>query len=472
MGADRVAQLLRCHAAYAWDGAAEALVRLAPIAGHLRGEAPPESGGLCIAEGVVFDPDRAPRRVDCFGTEMVILHPLDPGDFPGFAPVPEWEWLWRSDTGALMPAFNLAGFVERYLDGGEERAVRARDEHGRLPLTASTLHRAGVAHRPLLNQYFFALLATLKGLAGGLPAIDPTAHVLPPVLVLSHDCDQLRGNDAYTQLARLARFAKPLARGRLPAFANLRHITSNALRPRRWFFDDALAMERLERRFGFRSAFYFLNGKGGRLGARSGSPIIAEFVRALPADVEVGIHYNYGYAHDGAKLSDQIEELEHLGGRPIRAGRAHYLRFRPESDFATLARAGIRVDESLGFSQANGYRSGFAGAYPVAEHDVVEIPLQFMDTNTAPRGTGSDLLSMVRETEAVGGVVTLLFHPGSFDTPEAKELEGLYPLFLRHFADRGYRSMLPSQLGELVRARCLTGTAERPINAGLARLRA
>lgn len=272
------------------------------------------------------------------------------------------------------------------------------------------------------------------------------------MLVLSHDCDQLRGNDLYTQLVRLVRFAKPLARKSPPAFAQLRHIARNARHPRRWFFDDALAMARLERSFGFRSAFYFLNGAGGRLGARSGSPIVAEFARALPAEVELGVHYTYGYAHDPARLAAQIAELEQLTGRAIRAGRAHYLRFNPESDFAVIEGQGIRVDESLGFASANGYRSGFAGAYRVAGHDVVEVPLQFMDSNTVPRGTATDVLAMVRETEAVGGVVTMLFHPGAFDTPEAAELKGLYERYLRHFSERGYRSLLPSELGDLVRA--------------------
>lgn len=407
--------------------------------------------------GIPFDPEMTPRMVDCFGVELVMLHPFGSADFPSFTPVPERPWLWRNGRGALMLAFNLAGFVERFIDFGDERAIPARDRHGRLPAGESTLRRLGVLHRPLLNTYFFAVLAVAKGHGTAATAIDPSEHVCPPVLVLSHDCDQLRGNDAITQGVRLYRLFAPLRRLRPPAFANARHILENALFPRRHYFDDALAMARAEQRYGFRSAFYFLNGMGGRLGARSGSPIIAEFARQLPADAELGIHYNYGHALDRNKLIEQKRELEGLTGREIRSGRAHYLAFDPHQSFAVLSDVGIETDESLGFPDLNGFRVGFAGAFGVGgPHDptrrrVVEIPLHFMDTNTMPRTDDHDLLRMVGEVEQVGGVVTLLFHPGAFDTPEAADLRGLYESYLAHFHTRGYRSMLPSELGDLVR---------------------
>lgn len=156
MGADRVGRILRGHAAYAWNTAAQALVGGIPLVGIAQGSPPPAAPTLCIAEGIAFDPGCAPRTADCFGTELIMLHPLQLGDFPGFAPVPGCAWVWRTADGAVMPAFNIAGFIERYLDGGEERAVTARDDHGRLPLAESTLFRAGLAHRPLLNHYLFA----------------------------------------------------------------------------------------------------------------------------------------------------------------------------------------------------------------------------------------------------------------------------------------------------------------------------
>ena len=451
--AARIEQILRAHALYAWDAEAVRLIEGFAITSTPAAQLSEARRGMHCPADIPFDPAIAPQSVDCFGRRLTMLHPFELSDFADFEPVADAPWLWRNRHGALMPAFNLTGFVERFIDGGEERAIAERDRHGRLPLTASTLHRLGVAHQPLRNVYLFAVLASAKAnaLEPGTAAVDPSVHVLPPVLVLSHDCDQLRGNDFFTQAARAVRLLTPMARLRAPALANLRHIVENAVHPRRHFFDDALAMARAIQDRGFRSAYYFLNGAGGRLGARSGSAIIAEFASRLPDDAEVGVHYNYGYSSDLNLLRRQIDEIEMLTGRKVRSGRAHYLRFDPERDFEILAQVGLGTDESLGFPESNGFRVGFAGAYLAGGSGVVELPLQFMDTNTVPRGDDFDVLRICEEIESTGGVVTLLFHPGSFNTPEALELQGLYETFLDHFRLRAYRPMLPSELGDLVR---------------------
>jgi hypothetical protein len=406
--------------------------------------------GLYIVTGIPFDPAAPSRTADCFGTGLTLLHPFDLADFPGLQDVPGHPWLWRNVHGAFMLSFNLAGFVERFLD--------ARDAHGRLPVEDSTLYRLGVLGEPLLNQYFFALLAAVKGLSAGAGPRDPSLHVLPPLVVLSHDCDQLRGNDLITQATRLYRFLAPLKRLRFPAFSNIRHIIENALFPRKYYFDDALAMSAAERRYGFRSAFYFLNGRGGRLGARSGSAIVAEFARQLPGDAEIGVHYNYRYIFDHRTLAGQIREIEGLTGRQIRSGRAHYLVFDPNDSFSVLDRVGLQTDESMGFAGLNGFRLGFAGAFRTwcglapGRGPMIEIPLHFMDANMAARDDAYDTLRMVGKVEMVGGVVTILYHPGSFDTPEAADLRGVYESLLAHFAERGYRCMLPSEVAGLLNA--------------------
>lgn len=451
-----IERLLRDHARYAWNAEATALIADLPIHHQPSAGLGEASSGLFIPNDIPFDPDAAPVSVDCFGVTLTMLHPLDLADFPGCSPVPEAPWLWRTARGALTPAFNLSGFIDRFLDFGEERAISTRDQHGRLPQEASTLVRLGVSHLPLLNTYLFALLAVAKARSAGVVAADPSEHVLPPVLVLSHDCDQLRGNDFITQATRAYRMLAPLRRLRPPALANLRHILENALFPRRHFFNDALAMSDAERRLGFRSAFYFLNGMSGRLGARSGSPIIAEFARRLPEDAELGIHYNYRHVFDRPRLEAQVRELEALTGRPMRSGRAHYLAFDPNESFGVLDELGIRTDESMGFSNLNAFRLGFAGAFRVDRgvkpggRPVVEIPLHFMDSNTAPRDDGHDLLRMSAKVEEVGGVVTMLYHPGAFDTAENGALRGLYTRYLTHFRERGYRSMLPTELSDAV----------------------
>lgn len=448
--------VLRDHASYAWDSEAAKLIASLPIHHAPLKNTKNFFSGLVIPSDIPFEPHAPPLTVDCLNGQMTMLHPFVMDDFPGCSAVAGVPWLWRTERGALMLAFNLSGFIDRFLDFREEREITTRDPHGRLPLEASTLVGLGVSHLPLLNTYLFAILAVAKAFGTGQAISDPSAHVLPPVLVLSHDCDQLRGNDLISQATRIYRMLAPLTRLRLPKLSNVRHVLENALFPRRHFFGDALAMSETERRLGFRSVFYFLNGKGGRLGARSGSPIIAEFALRLPQDAELGVHYNYRYVFDKALLEGQIRELESLTGRVIRSGRAHYLAFDPNESFGVLDELGIRTDESMGFSNLNSFRLGFAGAFRTwrglknGARPVVEIPMHFMDSNTVPRSDEHDVLRMAAQVEKVGGVVTLLYHPGAFDTPEKAELRGLYTNYLTYFRERGYRSMLPSELGDLL----------------------
>lgn len=458
--ATRLQSLLSDHARCAWDEKAQAFVR-SPSIRFVARDRVSLAGGAAIVVPVdlPFDPTARPEIVDCFGRELPLWGPIRPEDFPGFEPVPDHAWLWRNADGTLMPSFNLAGAIDYILGFGDDRRTTDRDRHGRLPPEASLLVQHDLRHLPVINIWLFALLAAVKGLTqGGCPA-DPTVHILPPALLLSHDCDQLRGNDLYTQVGRLARVFAPLMRGRLPDLAQGRHLVENALRPRRYFFDDALQMLKAEARYGFNSALYFLTGEGGRHGARSGSKIVAEFARRVPTGCEFGIHYNYWYAGDTAALRAQKAEIERLVGQPIQSGRAHYLTLDPLRDFSSLQAAGIRNDETLGFAGTNGFRLGYAGAFQVWEAKpsnlpaVVEIPLLFMDTNMMPRSDRLDVFAMAREVEKVGGAVTILYHPGSYANPEMPQLAGVYDSCLEYFAGRRYRAFLPGQLGDLVRKR-------------------
>lgn len=450
-----VESVLLDHARYAWDPQALVLLKQLPINRLIASQAGLATGGLFVPTDVPFDAKISPSSANCFGVEMTLLHPFEPGDFPEFQPVPDMDWLWRNAHGALMLSFNISGVVEHFLGFGEEMSNHNRDEHGRLPLEESTLQKHGVVHDPLLNKFLFAILAVAKGYAAGQAAIDPREHVLPPCLVLSHDCDQLRGNDFTSQMIRIYRFLEPLRRLKSPVFSQLILAIKSALFPRRYFFDDALAMLQAEQRLGFRSAFYFLNGVGGRFGARSGSPIIADFAKHLPNNVEIGIHYNYRYIFDRDKLLGQIKELETLTGRSIRSGRAHYLIFDPKQSFDMLQDVGIQTDESMGFSSSNGFRLGFAGAFRAAscgsnKTPIVEIPLHFMDSNTEPRDDELDVLRMSAEIEKVGGIVTMLFHPGAFNSPENPRLRGLYQAYLSYYSSKAYRSFLPSEITQML----------------------
>src|SRR5690349_14959400 len=92
----RLEELLRDHARCAWDAEGQAVVARLPIVCGPRAGMTDAGPGLNVPTDVAFDPEIAPQRVDCFGVEMVMLHPFDPADFPGYQPVPGLPWLWRN----------------------------------------------------------------------------------------------------------------------------------------------------------------------------------------------------------------------------------------------------------------------------------------------------------------------------------------------------------------------------------------
>ena len=158
--------------------------------------------------------------------------------------------------------------------------------------------------------------------------------------MLSHDCDLLRGDDVITQAIRAYRIFQPCFRGRAPRLGLLGKIFANYRHPYRYFLDDLIKMLAVERRFGYRSVMYVLNGTGGRFGARSGFEAVRKLLERVPAGWEIGIHYNYDTFHQPGRFASQKAEIEALIGEAVTAGRAHYLRFDPRKSPAFVAEKG------------------------------------------------------------------------------------------------------------------------------------
>lgn len=383
------------------------------------------------------------------GTALSLYHPLP-------RPGPQWQALpnedtpawWRRGDGALTPAWNMLAIVHDLLTFREDAEIAVRDRHGRLPIEASPRYAAGLTHAPTVNEALALLLDAAASLGrGAAPCFALDGLICPPTLALSHDCDNLRGDDVYTQGARIVRAVRPILRGRPPASRPLRAVVANVLHPRRHYFDDLLRMIAAERARAYASVHYLLNGSGGRLGARGGSAIVGELVCALPPGAALGAHYNYDTFHDERRMRAQLDELAALGIGAMRCGRAHYMRFDPLRTPAFIAGLGIRFDESVGWPYDNSYRAGIAGPFqPRDANRLVELPLTFMDADLARTVTGERCFeTMYRHLVRVGGVVSVLFHPGNYANPEFPEMAGVYDAVLDIAKSGGSRSLTPGE---------------------------
>ncbi len=401
-----------------------------------------------------------PWKVDFNGTELTLWNRIPKPDDPHWRTIPhESQPVWyQHASGALIPAWNLFGNLFDLLTFGEESRTPQRDQHGRFSYRFSPRLNAGLLTVPAFNESAAMLAATLISLRRtGQPSNHGDFLSGPPVVVLSHDCDILKGNDLITQAVRLVRVAQPMTRARLPRVGNLWWMARNAVTPRRYYASNVSGMMELERCFGYSSTFYWLNGTGGRFGARSPLSEIARLVEQLSPGWESGIHYNYDtFLHDD-RFAAQLAELQALCPNKIISGRAHYLRFDPFRSFEFVRQFGITIDESSGWADFVGYRNGLAGCFqpydPVrrAAIDMCEVPLVVMDLALATQH-GSQAIPFVehqlRHLSRIGGALTVLFHPGQFFNPEHRVTMGLYHDILKACRDARARSLTARELTE------------------------
>lgn len=370
-------------------------------------------------------------------------------------------WHLRPD-GAAMPAWDLFGNLRRLLTLEEERGIATRDRHGRVAGAMSPRDRSGLLEVPALNEAAAALVALhqaqAEAHANGARALAPALlegralPLLPAGVILSHDLDILRGNDPITQAIRLYRWLAPLLRGRRPGARGLGALVANAREPHARYRDAITRFVEIERAAGARSSFYFLNGTGGRFGARSGDRDIPASRRLIPDGWNVGMHFNYDTLLDVRRFRSQRESLERLLGHATPGGRAHYLRFDPVHSFAFYEAQGLRYDETLGYPDRAGFRAGVAGAYHPADPrswqrlQLVEIPLALMDV-ALPRQYPDDIHGTVRRLfrhlREVGGTLSMVVHLEAVGRPELDDDTFRYAELLDMLRGDGARFVLP-----------------------------
>lgn len=392
-------------------------------------------------------------KVPFNGTHLTVWNRLAPPAGDGWHTLPsESAPLWYvHNSGTHLPAWNLFGNLFGLLTFQEERQLTARDKHGRFTGVHSPRTQRALLEIPAFNEAVAAIAGACMGLRqSGRAAFSLDGLVKPPVIVLSHDCDILRGNDGWTQTVRAARIFLPMLNMRPPRLSNAWWILRNYLRPREYYFDNVPGMINLERQFGFTSTFYILNGTSGRFGARSRSTILPELMSAIPPEWPIGIHYNYDTFLNALRFTQQKQELANLSGHEPLLGRAHYLRFDAERSPAFLSAHGLRCDESAGFSDRIGYRCGIAGCfqpYDTAAESAVnllELPLVIME-DTLQLQYGDKAVSvfekMLLHLGQIGGALSLNVHPGVFHNPEIARMLGFYHRLLCTCRDCGARGM-------------------------------
>ena len=370
--------------------------------------------------------------------------------------------LWyKNRYGTLIPGWNLFGNLFHLLTFGEEKGSFPKDSHGRFAAAFSPRLKDNLLEIPAFNEAVAAIVGAYTGLCeNGRPFLNLNGLLKPPIIVLSHDCDILRGNDIWTQAVRGVRIFLPLAKFKPPVISNIWWIIRNAVTPRRFYYDNVTGMVDLERCFGYNSTFYIINGKGGRFGARSGFKIIPELLKDIPPGWDIGLHYNYDTFLNDKCFKAQIEQLNYINDSKITIGRAHYLKFDPEKSFSFLQRYGIYLDESSGYPDRIGYRNGIAGCFQAYDTalkkplDIWEFPMIIMEAALVGQYGCQSINKFSRllfHLSCVGGALSVNCHPGQFFNPEHKQMLGMYNKMLIESRQLGAQSKTARSLVDQIR---------------------
>jgi peptidoglycan/xylan/chitin deacetylase (PgdA/CDA1 family) len=214
-------------------------------------------------------------------------------------------------------------------------------------------------------------------------------------------------------------------------------------------FDRIMEMED---KYGAKSTFFFLARPQDFHRRRYDVTHLGADVRRIASSGwEVGLHVAYEGYDDPSSVREQKHIIEDVVGEEVLGARNHYLRFRTPKSWRVASEAGLRYDSTLGFHERLGFRNGMC--HPFVPQDcvrhepvpVLEIPLAVMDavfmeglhTVGGVDACLAEMLGLVDEVAACGGVLTVLWHNDTFAAPWKRDLATVYEMLLTRCQDSG-----------------------------------
>ena len=193
-----------------------------------------------------------------------------------------------------------------------------------------------------------------------------------------------------------------------------------------YLFQNVRALLDIDSENAVKPVWFFLSGNYSfrRYGNRynSNSSKARKLIAAIAhRGQSIGLHTSYYGAFDPQRSLREKRNLEGLCGMPIYLNRCHYLRFEMRKSIALFEKCGLTLDSTMGYSDANGFRSGLCRPFHPWNHEegkiseILEIPLLFMDSVHSGNAAESwnDIRRILYWVNEVRGCGAILFHPYS-----------------------------------------------------------
>ncbi|HTX77144.1 MAG TPA: polysaccharide deacetylase family protein [Terracidiphilus sp.] len=303
----------------------------------------------------------------------------------------------------------------------EELDPPYRDAHGRFEAASSLAARDGYLDRPIVDEYGLALESVFRAVVPGWKSPSRKLRVK-----LSHDIDEIGIPFSPRDVAVQLFSRRSVATGLRDLASGIAPIMPGSLR-------QVIEICRIAEEYGLRSALYWKSSDPSPYDSGynvAGSRVAEVMAWARQRDIEMGVHPGYGTFLAPAELRREVDRCREAVCDERIGGRQHYLRWSPET-WIHWEQCGLAYDSTLGYADRAGFRAGTCVPYRPwlwkenRRADLLEIPLVMMDrtlTSSTYMGLSPDqsvalLKTLMRRCEAVGGVLTLLWHNNCLGRP-------------------------------------------------------
>lgn len=408
---------------------------------------------LCIRANPAAWARPAAHRLNCLRYEDGLSYPR----FEGETAAP---YLIQASEGQLICQRDLI-FDVFWLATGQEERYWPKDKHGFMDLTGTAVLRDGVLRLAPASQIGVWLENVLLD-RGCPPPVPRWPHGKRAAAAASHDVD-------YPEIIHWLEPLRVVRRngwqGAGPALAVLVGRRSH------WQFS---AWVDLEKRWGIRSAFYFVPRQGSLLEFATGtpdpfydvtSPRFRELFRYLAQEgFEIGLHASYLAYRSREKFAAEKQRLEEASGQPVNGNRHQYWHLNPNDVEETLLiheQVGLKYDTSLIHDHYLGWRRGLSHPFfPFHQRErrelkTLQIPTAWMDDQLfrLRRYNPGDRLELLRDladrTAEQGGCLLIDIHEYVFDDALFPGWAATYRSLWEYLLSRGdFWFATPAQIAE------------------------
>ncbi len=304
----------------------------------------------------------------------------------------------------------------------------------------SPLNKSGMLYQPVIDVEYVR--------AGHSKPAWPDDK--PFVVCLTHDVDAVSDFDLMQNIRIITKILKTSSNR--PLGESLRRIVEHkisALRGLLGHSDNLCKFEKwmdVEQEVGSRSTFFFapqfvkqvhrsdcMYRYDQIIDYRQEKLSVAEVMQSMDrGGWEIGLHPSWHAHADLNELVFQKEQIEKTLDHSIQSVRQHFLKYDPLKTHKIQSQAGFKYDSTMGYNDNLGFRRGTS--YPHQCFDVeqtqplplLQIPLVIQDGAILAPGKGMRLdpqkaveyiMHLTHEVKAVGGVLSLSWHPHTMNRP-------------------------------------------------------